>query len=277
MFLSNASSRDELDFSFHGLGVAAKSSLLCGTDRVLFTFGLDWVGVVHTDSGQECAIHELQIEKRKQMTKENSRATPGLWEVKNDWNLRVNNEATTVTFLSKLAACFWLKVVGDWHDVLDWASGHTRVSEKQALRECIGVTEQEHLAQKTWRDALAWKTLRSLITAHLKAVTSIKTEIETLALVVDISLDSGAFEHVMGELEDMREVLSEFESRGRDISDLVYNIISVRNAEASQNYARDIGRLTWITFIFFPLIVVSVRRSLLPRALQYLRANETCG
>ena len=40
----------------------------------------------------------------------------------------MNNEATTVTFLSKLAACFWLKVVGDWHDVLDWASGHIRVS-----------------------------------------------------------------------------------------------------------------------------------------------------
>ena len=117
---------------------------------------------------------------------------------------------------------------------LSHVSAHADASqEKQALRECIGVTEQEHLAQKTWRDALAWKTLRSLITAHLKAVTSIKTEIETLALVVDISLDSGAFEHVMGELEDMREVLSEFESRGRDISDLVSELSFERELDLS--------------------------------------------
>lgn len=45
----------------------------------------------------------------------------------------------------------------------------------------------------------------------------------------------------------------------------VYNLINVRNAQAAQRSAdaaqqesRDLGRISWITFIFLPLIAVSV-------------------
>lgn len=79
-------------------------------------------------------------------------------------------------------------------------------------------------------------------------------------------------------------IAEDFRSRGQSISDLVdlprlqngtgynvltcskvYNIINVRQAQAAQRSAdaakqesRDLGRISWITFIFFPLISVSV-------------------
>ena len=71
----------------------------------------------------------------------------------------------------------------------------------------------------------------------------------------------------------------DFRSRGQSISNLVnplrwpiivlfspviltdsqvYNIINVRQAQATQQESRDLGRISWITFIFFPLIAISV-------------------
>jgi hypothetical protein len=35
-------------------------------------------------------------------------------------------------------------------------------------------------------------------------------------------------------------------------------MIGVRNAQAAENYNKEIGGISWITFIFFPLIAVSV-------------------
>lgn len=90
------------------------------------------------------------------------------------------------------------------------------------------------------------------------------TKISTGVKAVTID-EAARLQKVLTELGDIETNLSQdFPSRGQSISDLVYNIIGVRNAQASEDYNKEIGSITWITFIFFPLIAVSVSYRIYP-------------
>ncbi|MCJ1279693.1 hypothetical protein MMC21_007517 [Puttea exsequens] len=79
-----------------------------------------------------------------------------------------------------------------------------------------------------------------------------------------VPLIEDPFLQIIENLAAVEKTFGDFRSRGQSISDLVYNIINVRQAQAAQRSAdaaqeesRSLGRISWITFVFFPLIAVA--------------------
>ncbi|KAL6158211.1 hypothetical protein ACJQWK_07764 [Exserohilum turcicum] len=123
--------------------------------------------------------------------------------------------------------------------------------------QCFGL---EELAQNTWRDSLDWATLTQLLNAQKRTMLRAQIHLTKLArgLNLDVSVESARLDQVGSDLDDIEStVTQDFPQREQRISDLVYNIISVRNTQAAENYNTQMRAVTWITFIFFPLIAIS--------------------
>ncbi|KAF6225254.1 hypothetical protein HO133_010451 [Letharia lupina] len=109
--------------------------------------------------------------------------------------------------------------------------------------------------------------LEKLIVAQRKSVSETRDHVR--ALILKLALTKARSEdpllRILEALASLERAEAEdFRSRGQSITDLVYNLINVRNAQAAQRGAdaaqqesRDLGRISWITFISGPLIAVS--------------------
>ncbi|KAF3919394.1 hypothetical protein ABW21_db0206460 [Orbilia brochopaga] len=122
---------------------------------------------------------------------------------------------------------------------------------KEALKE---------LTRDTWEDTLAWAKLQTLLGVHKKMVRKLQRDLETL--VKDIkpssSLKLGIYKDMLDEFEELERQFSEdLPKRGQSTSDMIFNLMSVANAEAAEAYSISIGRIQWVSFIFLPLITIS--------------------
>ncbi|KAH8771239.1 hypothetical protein BGZ57DRAFT_896399 [Hyaloscypha finlandica] len=181
-----------------------------------------------------------------------------IWEVVDDFNLSKDNEATTITFIHRLTGTVWQEVVHAWRNVVDKASEHIRTSENLALDKGLSIEQLETLAQDTWEDSLSWFTIQKLLNAHQKMISKSQSDLKALAKLVGLTEEKNQLQTCLNELKELETIVSQdFITRGQSISSLVYNIIGVRNAQAAQKYSESMGRITWISFIFFPLIAVS--------------------
>ncbi|KAF8854310.1 hypothetical protein BDZ45DRAFT_805944 [Acephala macrosclerotiorum] len=181
-----------------------------------------------------------------------------IWEVVDDFNLSKDNEVTTVAFIHRLTGTVWQEVVHAWRNVIDKASEHIRTSEKLALDKGLSIEQLETLAQDTWEDSLSWFTIHKLLIAHQKMISKSQSDLKALAKLVGLTEEKNQLQTCLDELKELETIVSQdFSTRGQSISSLVYNIIGVRNAQAAQTYSESMGRITWISFIFFPLIAVS--------------------
>lgn len=201
-----------------------------------------------------------------------------IWEVVDDFNLSKDNEVTTIAFIHRLTGTVWQEVVHAWRNVVDKASEHIRTSvrpsrsslllsalkliawqENLALDKGLSIERLETLAQDTWEDSLSWFTIQKLLIAHQKMISKSQSDLKALAKLVGLTEEKNQLQTCLDELKELETIVSQdFITRGQSISSLVYNIIGVRNAQAAQKYSESMGRITWISFIFFPLIAVSV-------------------
>ena len=149
------------------------------------------------------------------------------------------------------------------------------------------VEDLELIAERTWRDMSKWHVIQKLIATQRESVSNTRAQLTQLVTFLDcpntqssVALPDDVFLHISESLMAFEKMFAEdFRSRGQSISDLVnplplvnivlsspvilthsqvYNIINVRQAQAAQQESRDLGRISWITFIFFPLIAISV-------------------
>ena len=130
---------------------------------------------------------------------------------------------------------------------------------KSCTRQRLSIEQLETLAQDTWEDSLSWFTIQKLLIAHQKMISKSQSDLKALAKLVGLTEEKNQLQTCLNELKELETIVSQdFITRGQSISSLVYNIIGVRNAQAAQKYSESMGRITWISFIFFPLIAVSV-------------------
>lgn len=133
--------------------------------------------------------------------------------------------------------------------------------EKLALDKGLSIEQLEGLAQDTWEDSLSWFTIQKLLNAHQKTISKAQADLKALTELVGLKDGKDQLQRCLEELQELETIVSQdFTKREQNISSLVYNIIGVQNAQAAQAYSESIGRITWISFIFFPLIAVSVCR-----------------
>ncbi|OAL34736.1 hypothetical protein AYO20_05931 [Fonsecaea nubica] len=195
-------------------------------------------------------------------------ADPGLWTVIDQQNASRDTEATAVVFIYRLVCRIWERVLMGWRTVLDQSSEHIKVSETRALDDDLDVADLEELARQTWRDSQDWSTMSQLLLAQRKTIAHALGYLEAVSRSANLfpppatptlpSNEIVRLERIISEFNEMEQIVSqEFPNRGRNISDFVYNIIGARNAQAAENYSKEMGNITWITFIFFPLITVS--------------------
>ncbi|KAF2133257.1 hypothetical protein P153DRAFT_363472 [Dothidotthia symphoricarpi CBS 119687] len=185
---------------------------------------------------------------------------PELWHVSSDSNTCEDNEATAALFTYRLTCKIWERVVQDWKNVIDRCSEHIRASELRVLDKDIDIDSLQELAQDTWRDTLDWSTLCQLMVIQRRCILDAQDYLNQLskAAGAQTTSEEANLARFVEDLEEMKIILSEnFPKRGQSISDLVFNIIGVRNAQAAERYSKEVGAVTWITFIFFPLIAVS--------------------
>ncbi|KIW82143.1 hypothetical protein Z517_05170 [Fonsecaea pedrosoi CBS 271.37] len=219
---------------------------------------------------------------------------PGLWTVIDQQNTSRDTETTAVVFIYRLVCRIWERVLLEWRRVLDQSSEHIKVSETRALDDDLDVADLEELARQTWRDSQDWSTMSQLLLAQRKTIAHALGYLEAVSRSANLfpppatptspSNEIVRLERIISEFNEMEQIVSqEFPNRGRNISDFVwifrltasqkkqrsnrtgqltkreqvYNIIGARNAQAAENYSREMGNITWITFIFFPLITVS--------------------
>jgi hypothetical protein len=200
-----------------------------------------------------------------------------IWGVVDDFNLSKDNEVTSIAFIHRLTGTVWQEVVRAWRNVIDKASDHIRTSVRPgcsslllsalkliACRKCSHLTKAsieqlETLAQYTWEDSLSWFTIHKLLIAHQKMISKSQSDLKALAKLVGLTEEKNQLQTCLDELKELETIVSQdFSTRGQSISSLVYNIIGVRNAQAAQTYSESMDRITWISFIFFQLIAVSV-------------------
>ena len=132
-----------------------------------------------------------------------------------------------------------------------------------------------------------WHVIQKLIATQRESVLNTKAQLTQLVGCLNcgdtqppFALPEDPFLQISDSLVALEKTFAEdFRSRGQSISDLVkpspltntvlfssvlliiskvYNIINVRQAQAAQQESRDLGRISWITFIVFPLISISV-------------------
>lgn len=135
----------------------------------------------------------------------------------------------------------------------------TVLQEKLALDKGLSIEHLESLAQDTWEDSLAWSTIQKLLIAHQKMISKSRSDLQALAKLVDLTGESDLLQVPLDELKELKTIVSQdFNTREQNISSLVYNIIGVENTQAVQAYGESVGRISSVSFIFFPLIAVSV-------------------
>ncbi|MCJ1280453.1 hypothetical protein MMC21_008281 [Puttea exsequens] len=189
-----------------------------------------------------------------------------LWDLPADRNKLVDDEASALMFIQRFVTRIWQGVVSDLEKVIDECSKHIIFAEQMAFYQ-LDVDKLESVAHNTWRDMMTWHILEKLITAQRKSVSETRAHIRSLLQVLKLK-DAEREDSLLQIIEALtaleKTVAEDFRSRGQSITDLVYNLINVRNAQAAQRSAdaaqqesRDLGRITWITFIFLPLIAVS--------------------
>ncbi|KAK6332784.1 hypothetical protein TWF696_002807 [Orbilia brochopaga] len=114
------------------------------------------------------------------------------------------------------------------------------------------------LARDTWEDTMAWAKLQILPGVHKKMVRKTQRDLEALAKHVGLSLEMDVYKDILDELEELeRQFSDDLTKRGQSTSDMIFNLMSVANAEATEAYSISIGRIQWISFIFLPLIAIS--------------------
>ncbi|KAF2740052.1 hypothetical protein EJ04DRAFT_264762 [Polyplosphaeria fusca] len=187
-------------------------------------------------------------------------SSPTLWTVSKLSNVTEDTQSTAIIFIYRLLNQIWGRVISEWKHIVDQCFEHIRTSEIKALDKGINVNGLEELAQKTWRDSLDWATLTQLLSAQKRTVSRAQEYLTRLAreVKVDSAVEDARLTQIVNDLSEVEKIISEdFPQREQRISDLVYNIIGVRNAQAAEEYNSQIGAVTWITFIFFPLIAVA--------------------
>ncbi|KAL2049114.1 hypothetical protein ABVK25_010626 [Lepraria finkii] len=197
-----------------------------------------------------------------------SPVAPGidLWDIPANLNSRIDTESTALAFIQRLVARIWQGVVADLESVIDECSQYIIYSEQIAFHD-LDVNALERVARSTWQDMLTWHLLEKLITAQRNSVSETRTYMQELIRHVNIPdiEREDPLALIIDTLAALEKTVAEdFRSKCQSISDLTYNIINVRqaqaaqkSADAAQQEAHDLGRITWITFIFFPLIAVS--------------------
>ncbi|KAL9138175.1 MAG: hypothetical protein Q9175_000599 [Cornicularia normoerica] len=301
-FLNAAAKRNDLSFISMGLSTC-DGKLLASKDRLLYTFGFDWLGVLRNSPSANSSLMDLKYSKvwdcnskissnAKKNTELNHRRTvilfnelhsqddglpfsawispdaPGsdLWDLPADHICPTDDEAMALLFIQRFVARIWQNVVSDLEKVIDECSKHIIYSEQTAFHR-LDVNALESVAHNTWRDMMTWHILEKLIVAQRKSVS--ETRHHMRALILGLALTNAGSEdpllRIIEALASLEKAVAEdFRSRGQSITDLVYNLINVRNAQAAQRSAdaaqqesRDLGRISWITFVFLPLIAVS--------------------
>ncbi|MCJ1419142.1 hypothetical protein MMC32_005495 [Xylographa parallela] len=187
-------------------------------------------------------------------------ASSDLWEVSGDSNTGQDDEKTAILFLYRLTCQIWESVIAEWKIVVDHCSVHIKTSELRLLEKQIDPRGLEDLAQTTWLDSHDWSKLGQLISHQRQAVSKAEQTLSAVSTQVEGTTtdEKARIDRILAEFTELNSIISVvFPQRGQNISNLIYNIIGVRNAQAAEDYNTEIGAITWITFIFFPLITVS--------------------
>ncbi|KAK0749662.1 hypothetical protein B0T18DRAFT_427746 [Schizothecium vesticola] len=184
--------------------------------------------------------------------------SPQLYAITEEWNKTHDNEKTALSFLSKLCLCIWAEVLSGWKEVARLSTLHVRAAQRTAIAKNTSVDSLEKLARDTWEDTVAWATLRTLLGVHKKLIYGTQHDLEKLAASIGLTLDTTEYKKLVKELDEIELQFSDDLTRhGQSTSDIIFNLMNVANAKAAESFNNGLGRIQWVSFVFFPLILVS--------------------
>ncbi|KAI5850168.1 hypothetical protein DFP73DRAFT_591034 [Morchella snyderi] len=210
---------------------------------------------------------------------------PGAQEVEISWIMRKGNKSIEGECMKGISyrASFPLKTFGlpvhgiefvtwflcevndRWKKLICDAESHQARRRMYQLREA---GKNQNTILSLLEDSHEWTRLHGIWQEHLKkakdlvekfkdckALEGEPTDNNPRKMTVEKPLD--AFEKGLKTLEDRGKALSQIDKDNKELIQLEFNLVSIHEARRSLEMARSMKRLSWITFIFLPLMFIA--------------------
>lgn len=173
-----------------------------------------------------------------------------------------NDDQMALQCMKMVLADIWKSAAESWEGFLDIANTHVSILEDKIYEE----PADESRAPELWTNSSWWLKMERLMFTHVDVIRECQANLRELAddpTVSDIWLEAtpGDFERLSNRVQE------DLVKPTANLADLMYKSVGIRDSRHSLQLSMSMWRLSWITFVFLPLLAACSafvsRRSLL--------------
>ena len=145
----------------------------------------------------------------------------------------------------------WKAVAQQWEDFLDICNTHVSILEDKIYEQ----PADESRAPELWTNSSLWLKIERLVAAHVAVVKEMQTNLRELVGESDEA--TNWLTAIPADLEKVTELVQDsLVKPTANLSDLMYKSVGIRDSRHSLQLNLSVWRITWLTFIYLPLMFV---------------------
>ncbi|KAL8995142.1 MAG: hypothetical protein Q9188_006878 [Gyalolechia gomerana] len=186
-------------------------------------------------------------------------ADMSLWDSGHPTMPNTDDERTALRFLQNFLYRVWSGVNLKWDILFRCAEEHLASVDAELAHasSANNLQELQYLVQQIGQDSSTWYIIIRLLRAQHSSLRRTKSDLRALIMQYGFeeSKKIDPLAGILRKLESLEQrVANDFREQTKNLTGLAYNAIAIYAAQNSLNHSASMRRLSWITFIFLPLV-----------------------
>ncbi|KAL8893083.1 MAG: hypothetical protein Q9215_000088 [Flavoplaca cf. flavocitrina] len=163
-----------------------------------------------------------------------------------------NDDRMALECMKIILADVWKSVSESWDRLIDLSNVHVDCLQDRIYEQ----PADESRAPELWTNASHWLKVERLVTIHTNVVKEMQDNLKELTS--EPTIEDNWLDKSPGDMERIGLLVQEDLVKPTDsLNDLMYKSVEIRDSRHSLQLNTSMWRLSWITFIFLPLVFIS--------------------
>ncbi|KAL8874051.1 MAG: hypothetical protein Q9174_000556 [Haloplaca sp. 1 TL-2023] len=163
-----------------------------------------------------------------------------------------NDDRMALECMKIILADVWKSITESWDVLLDLSNVHVDCLQDRIYEQ----PADESRAPELWKNASNWLKVERLVNIHTTVVKEMRNNLQELAS--DDGVEDNWLDKCPSDMERIGTLVQDDLVKPTDnLNDLMYKSVEIRDSRHSLQLNTSMWRLSWITFIFLPLVFIS--------------------
>ena len=160
-----------------------------------------------------------------------------------------NDDQMALQCMKMVLADIWKSTAESWEGFLDIANTHVSILEDKIYEE----PADESRAPELWTNSNWWLKMERLMFTHVDVIRECQANLREMA--DDPTVSDQWLEAAPGDFERLsNRVQEDLVKPTANLADLMYKSVGIRDSRHSLQLSMSMWRLSWITFVFLPIV-----------------------